>query len=151
VVALGVLGLVGLGTAACSDDDDDGTEAADPLGLGESAAGTCLQFEEEVGAEVTELPVIDCAEPHSHEIFAVVEHPDDVYPGFEALETFAQQECLAEFEPFVGTNAFDSELFHTWLVPTLDGWNEQDDREVVCVLGRQDGAAMTGSMRGATI
>jgi hypothetical protein len=133
--------------SACSDDDDD----ADPINLGEGGVGTCLLFAEDVGPEVDELPVVDCAIEHSHEIFAVVEHPADVYPGFEALEQFAQTECLGAFEPYVGVGAFDSALFYSWFVPTLDGWNDADDREVICVLGRHDSALMTGSMRDSNI
>ena len=76
--------------------------------------------------------------------------PPSVYPGFDVLEQFAQAECLASFEPYVGVGAFDSKLFYSWFVPTLDGWNDADDREVLCVLGRQDAALMTGSIRSRT-
>ncbi len=55
------------------------------------------------------------------------------------------------FEPYVGVGAFDSDLFYTWFVPTLDGWNDAEDREVLCVLARQDAALMTGSMRDSNI
>lgn len=137
--------VVGVG---CSGDDDGG---ADPLGLGQDAAGTCLQFDEAVGAEVTELPEIDCAEPHSHEIYAVEEHPDSVYPGFDVLEEYAQQVCLAAFQPYVGIDAFDSSLFHSWLVPTIDGWNDEDDREILCILGSHDGTPLVGSMQGTQV
>jgi hypothetical protein len=132
--------------SACSDDD--GGES--PIGLGEDGVGTCLLFAEDVGPDIDELPVVDCAVEHTHEIFAVIEHSADVYPGFEALEEFAQTECLRPFEPFVGVGAFDSDLFYSWFVPTLDGWNDGDD-EVVCVLGRHDAALMTGSMRDSNI
>jgi hypothetical protein len=132
---------------ACSDDDG----GEDAIGLGDGAIGTCLLFADDVGAEVDELPVVDCAVEHSHEIFAVLEHPDDVYPGFDVLEDFAQTECLGSFEPYVGVGAFDSELFYSWLVPSLDGWNDAEDREILCVLGRQDAALMTGSMRESNI
>jgi hypothetical protein len=138
------------GAAGCSSDDGtaDGTATVDPLGLGAEAVGTCLKFDEAVGAEVTELPVIDCELPHSHEIYAIEKHPADVYPGFEQLESFAQLECLAAFEPYVRNNPFDSTLFYSWLVPTLDGWNDEDDREVLCVLGDNDGAPLVGSKKG---
>jgi hypothetical protein len=132
--------------SACRDDG-----GADPLGLGEGSVGTCMLFVEDVGAEVDKFPIVDCANEHSHEIFAVVEHPGDVYPGFEALEQSAETACLGAFEPYVGVSAFDSELFYSWFVPTLDGWNDADDREIICVLGRNDAALTTGSMRGSNI
>ena len=133
--------------SACSDDDD----GEDPIGLGQDAVGTCLLVADDVGPDIDELPVVDCAVDHTHEIFAVIDYPADVYPGFDVLEQFAQAECLASFEPYVGVGAFDSKLFYSWFVPTLDGWNDADDREVLCVLGRQDAALMTGSMRESNI
>jgi hypothetical protein len=36
-------------------------------------------------------------------------------------------------------------------VPTIDGWNDADDREIICVLGRHGSALMTGSMRDSNI
>lgn len=145
VVALTL--AIGL-TAGCSGDDD-GTRTASPLGLGEEGEGTCLQFDDDADAIVLTLPVVDCEMPHTHEIYAVERHPADVYPGFTELEEYAQRVCLAAFEPYVGTNPFDSQLFHTWMVPTLDGWNDnqQPDREILCILGSQDNEPLTGSMR----
>ena len=49
------------------------------------------------------------------------------------------------------SEALDSDLFYTWFVPTLDGWNDAEDREVLCVLARQDAALMTGSIRDSNI
>jgi hypothetical protein len=141
-----------LATVGCSGDDDpDGVVEEDPLGLGERGPGTCLDFDDEVGAEITSLPVVPCTVSHSHEIYAVEDHPADVYPGFGELEDFAQRVCLAAFEPYVGANPFDSSLFHTWLVPTLDGWNDEDDREIVCVLGSHDAEPLVRSMRGSGV
>lgn len=146
-----MLGAVGAGLsgAGCSGDDD-GPSAESPLGLGEDGVETCLRFDDTVGAVVDELPVIDCTEPHTHEIYAVEIHPADLYPGFTELEVFAQQVCLAAFEPYVETNPFDSTLFHTWMVPTLDSWNDTPpDREILCILGAHDGELLTDSMRGS--
>lgn len=136
--------MVALG---CSGDDDDGPRTESPLGLGEEGVGTCLQFDEDAGELVQTLPVVDCETPHSHEIYAVVTHPAEVYPGFSELEEFAQRVCLAAFEPYVGTNPFDSALFHTWMVPTLDGWNDdrRPDREILCILGSHDNEPLVGS------
>ena len=105
-------------------------------------------LEATLGASVTELPVVPCDVSHTHEIFAkVADTADDVYPGMSALVAFAEAECYARFEEYVGINPFDSDLFIDWIVPSLDGWNDEDDREVLCVLGRQDGAPLTASAR----
>ena len=118
------------------------------IDVGTGAVGTCLDYlDGDIGAEVTELRTIDCAEPHSHEIFAVVVSDATVYPGFEALEETAQARCLAQFEDYVGIGVFDSTLFYSWLVPTLTSWDREDDREIICVLGDGEGAPLVGSMR----
>jgi hypothetical protein len=66
-------------------------------------------------------------------------------------ETFAQRECLGAFEPYVGISAFDSTLFFTWMVPSLEGWNTKKDRDVLCVLGAEDGRQLTKSMKGTNL
>jgi hypothetical protein len=144
VSAAVAVALVG---AACSGDDDGGEPAI--IDVGQAAVGVCLDVASDVGAEITELPTVECTELHTHEIFAVVESAESVYPGFEALETEAQAACLAQFEPYVGVNAFDSELFYSWLVPTLNSWEKEDDREIICVVGNGNGAPLIGSVAGS--
>jgi putative regulator of septum formation len=102
-----------------------------------------LQVDDELTAEVAELPVIDCTKPHTHEIFATVQNTvDAVYPGMAALEQFAETNCYKQFEPYVGIDWPDSSLFVTWIVPSLGSWNDEDDRAVMCVLGRKDGGQL---------
>ena len=141
--------------AACSDDDPADGESTPVLELGGEdgdAIGTCLLVTDELPAEVAELPVVPCELEHSHEIYYVEDDTRDVYPGLEALETFAQQVCVREFEPYVRISPFDSTLFFSWLVPTLDSWNsEQKDREVICVLGNLDGSLWTGTRKDSRI
>jgi hypothetical protein len=108
---------------------------------------TCLFVEGNMEPLVSELPVIDCDVPHTHEIIARV--PDtvhEVYPGFAALESLAELECYKAFEPYVGISPFDSNLFISWLVPTLDSWNDDNDRDILCVVGRFDGGQLDASV-----
>jgi hypothetical protein len=130
---------------ACSGDDSESV-----LDLGTDAVGTCLDFEQAPGATVEKLPVADCNEPHTHEIYFVPSVTDEaVYPGFEALDALAQARCLGAFEDYVGISAFESELFFSWLLPTLDTWERDGDREIVCVIGEGNGAPLPpGSVRG---
>jgi len=131
--------------ASCSDDGDEAERSV--IDVAPRGPGTCLDFGEEVTATVTELPVVPCEEPHTHEIFAVVISQADTYPGLDALEADAQARCLRPFEEFVGISAFDSELFYSWLVPTLTSWDRDDDREIICVAGEGNGAPLVGSVR----
>jgi hypothetical protein len=129
--------------AGCSNDDD----GAAVINLDATSVGTCLDFGDTIDAEVTTLPVAPCAEPHTHEIYAVVVTEEATYPGFEALEAEAQARCLGEFEDYVGVSAFDSELFFSWLVPTLNSWDREDDRQLICVVGEGNGAPLVGTVR----
>jgi hypothetical protein len=136
--------------AACGDDDADPFEPSEQpvLEVDATRQSVCLLVTEDLPDEVEELPTIGCDVPHTHEIYATLEYTErDVYPGADALGEFAQVECLTAFEPFVGISAFDSSLSYTWLVPSLNGWNEEDDRDVLCVLADRDGGELTGSMR----
>ena len=148
VAAVGIL-------AACSDDDADPNEPVDEPVLGvatNTGEPVCMKVTEDLPPEVEQLPIIGCDVPHTHEIYATPElDPNAVFPGLDALNEFAQLECLEAFEPFVGTSPFDSSLSYTWLVPTLGSWNEKDDREVLCVLADRGGAELVGSQRGAGI
>lgn len=137
----------------CSDDGDaDPTKpAAEPV-LEVSVdddQGTCMLVTPTLPPQVDELPLIGCELEHTHEIYqtVVAAEPGEVYPGLAALESIAQTECLTEFDRFVGISAFDSTLTYTWLLPTLDGWNDEDDREILCVLQNKDGSALVGSMK----
>jgi hypothetical protein len=143
--------VVALG--GCGGGDDVTKPKQEPvLDLGTGAEGTCLQVDDKLGAEVTKLPVIACDQPHTHEIYAVVTYTEkDVYPGTGELETFAQRECLRAFEPYVGISAFDSTLFFTWMVPSLEGWNAKKDRDVLCILGAQDSRQLSKSMKGSNL
>lgn len=151
MVLLGVLVAV---AAACSGSDgpiEPKNESASKAR--EDAVGKCLRFDEATDVQVQDLPVIPCTEPHTHEIYFVELNPEEVYPGFEKLEDQARLACLTAFDDYVGRSAFDSSLFYSWLVPTLDGWNDSkvDDRATLCVLGAGDGSLLTGTMKGANI
>lgn len=141
IVFSALIGVVAV--AACSGDDD-----GEPvLNLAEDGPGTCLLIPDDQGPQIESLPVIDCGEVHSHEIYSVPLIEEDVYPGFEALESFAQAACLRDFEPYVGISAFDSELFYSWIVPTLTSWDKEDDREVLCLAGNRGGSPLIGTVR----
>ena len=136
--------------AACS-----GVDHGDPvIKLSDEQVGTCLDFPPDTGPDIPSLPAVPCDVEHSHEIFAVIDYqPDDpesgadLYPSFEELERFSQAECLTLFEPYVGVGAFDSSLFYSWIVPTLTSWDKSDDRQVICVVGNQNGAPLFSSVK----
>ena len=143
-----------LATSCNGSDGPPQPEPEDAARVGADRIGRCLRFDEALDAVVQDLPFIDCTEPHTHQIYAVKEYDEnDVYPGFGELEDDARLACLGAFEAFVGRSAFDSSLFYSWLVPTLEGWNDKNikDRTTLCVLGAGDSSTLTESMEGSNV
>lgn len=131
---------------ACTGGDDADTN--DIIGVADDDTERCLDFELTDDSNIDDLPEVACSTEHSHELVGVVDSPADAYPGFDALEEFAQAACLTEFENFVGISAFDSALFYTWIVPSIDSWNsDEKDRQVLCLAGSADGRDLVGSVR----
>jgi len=151
VALAGVLVLVG-----CSDDGIERDESGQIVSPGdvsvfELAVGDCLDPGEQVGTELGDIRAVPCEDDHTMEVFALPEWPSeegDVFPGSNRLSDFADAACLDEFFGYVGIDYLDSELFFSYLLPTLAGWNDGDppDRQVVCVIVT-DGEPLTSSVR----
>jgi hypothetical protein len=149
-----IAALAIIATGCRGSDGPPEPEPEDAVDATENDIGRCLRFSEAIDALVEKLPYINCTEPHTHEIYAVKKYEENkVYPGFNELEDEARLACLSAFEGYVGRSAFDSSLFYSWLVPTLDGWNDPDieDRTTLCVLGMGDNSALTESVEGSNI
>ena len=101
-------------------------------------------------AEVGEVPLVDCTEPHDNEVYAVVTVDGDAFPGEEAIQAQADEVCLEAFDPFVGLDYESSALDFGWLVPTADSW-EMGDRVVACFVYRLDLAKVSGTLEGSSI
>jgi Septum formation len=108
--------------------------------------GDCFDDPTESG-EVSEVPIVDCAQPHDNEVYDAFDYDGDTFPGDDEMSATADQECQASFEEFVGIGYFDSELYATHLVPTQESW-DNGDREIICVL-YEPNEKLTGSMEGA--
>jgi hypothetical protein len=145
--------------AGCGGDDgaergDDGRvlEAGD-VSVFELLQGDCLSPPEEVQAGLEEVTVVPCAEPHTQEIFEIIEYEpaeegNDDFPGDDELDDFAQAACLDPFTDYVDIDYVDSSLFITYLLPTVRSWNEEGDREVVCI-AQTTGEQIQGSVEGS--
>lgn len=113
----------------------DGSKTVDEI-----AVGDCLNTPED--DVFFEIDPIDCTEPHDLEVFALVDlssvSPDFAiaasYPGDELVYESAIDECYDEFERYVGIPYEDSVLYMDAFTPTLEGWQEVDDRIANCVL-----------------
>jgi hypothetical protein len=113
----------------------DGSKTVDQI-----AVGDCLNTPEE--DVFYEIEPIDCTEEHDLEVFALVDlsavGPDFAvsasYPGDDAVYDAAINECWVEFERYVGVPYEESVLFMDAFTPTLEGWEEVDDRIANCVV-----------------
>jgi Septum formation len=81
--------------------------------------------------------VVPCATPHTSEAYADIDlsggAPDAEYPGEEAVNARAGEECRQRFNGYVGRD-YDSSSFEiVYLYPTAEDW-ELGDSFLVCAL-----------------
>src|SRR5690554_5522237 len=94
-----------------------GLESVEDMQL---AAGECIddsvvgqEGEQEVGA----LPVVDCAEPHTGEVYHVEDIPDGEF-NLVTVNNTADDACYNAFEPFVGIAYEESKYYISSIVPS---------------------------------
>jgi Septum formation len=153
-----VLTALVLAGGACSGDDDDedagrdDTSETTPAEAEEATVfqledGDCLTSDPSVQGEVSEVPKVDCEDPHFSEVFHTYTIDANTLPSAGDMEGIVEDQCLAEFETFVGMPYTESALEVTWLEPTPESW-ERGDRELVCMITDPAGQT-TGSLEGA--
>ncbi|MEV2278020.1 septum formation family protein [Nocardiopsis sp. NPDC049922] len=116
----------------------------------ELAVGDCFVGDEMfgTGSEVSDVPLVDCAESHDAEIYYLYDMEGDTYPGQDAAWAEAEETCQGQvFTDFVGVAYADSEIFVGSLTPTQETWDGLNDREVVCYVFTEE--MITGSLEGA--
>lgn len=106
--------------------------------------GQCFDDTDETG-EVSEVPIVDCDEPHDNEVYHLFDVAGSDYPGDDAVQEQAGEQCLNSFESYVNSAYAESEFYYGWLTPTSGSW-DGGDREVVCILFA-DGEQVAGSAR----
>lgn len=125
-------------------EGSEGSESADVFAL---SVGDCVTDESELTGEVTEVPIIDCDEPHASEVFHSYMIPDTSLPDQAGIETIVQEQCLPAFESFIGLDYNSSVLEVNYLSPTPDSW-DAGDRELLCLVYDPSGN-VTGTLAGA--
>ncbi|WP_156253108.1 septum formation family protein [Pseudactinotalea terrae] len=111
--------------------------------------GECIVTDELGSEEITEIPTVDCSEPHDAQVVGKFDLEDGDFPGLDALKTEADEGCATEFESFVGTAVGESSLQVSYIHPTEQTWDQADDREVLCFAVSAEDA--TESWEGAGI
>jgi hypothetical protein len=130
--------------------DEETTPAeAEEISVFKLAVGDCFNGPQE-GAEeelISTVPVVPCSEPHSDEVYALVNLPDSEFPGQDGIYAQGDELCVAEFEGFVGLSYRESALDYWLIAPDEEGWRA-GDREVVCNIYDPAGN-VTGTLSGA--
>ena len=147
--------------AACSGDDGGGTAASTTTTVVRSTAedaplevGQCGDVPEiRVGGALdpAAIDALPCSQPHDVEVAAVFEHPAAPgadFPGADAVDGYATDQCLLRFEAYVGTPYEASSLDVAFVAPGEDGW-DAGDRRIACVLYHVDFEPPTAPVRGS--
>jgi len=122
------------------------------VGLRSIEAGACFwPPEDDPGAEDAAVWVVDCSVPHRHEVLDVIRYDGPVaregrFPGSSVIQDWAEEQCAARFEPFVGIPWTRSELDLSMWWPNAASW-DRADRSVICVVFDPSDEVNTASFR----
>ena len=106
------------------------------------AVGDCFQDPEDGATLITDVTMVDCAEPHDNEVFHIYE--------IDSIGTEAEyfDDCVAQFTGYVGSDYATSEIFVSMISPTAEGFADGDD-EVICIAFLEPPNRLTGSVKGS--
>ena len=122
--------------------DGEGGETADVFTL---RVGECL--DDVATGLVSDVNVIDCASPHTYEVYTDFSASGDTFPGTDELDITADEGCYAAFSTFVGLTYEESALDYVYLTPTEESWGA-GDRLVSCLVADPAGPTI-GTLSGA--
>ncbi|GLI28526.1 hypothetical protein ARHIZOSPH14_27680 [Agromyces rhizosphaerae] len=94
------------------------------------------------------VPVMPCSDPHLAEAFHEFDLGTTSLPSDDELFPMVAAECDAAFESFVGVEWSLSSLNWYYFAPTVESWDEVDDRRVLCMVFDPAGLT-TGTLAGA--
>lgn len=128
--------------------DDEGAivEAAD-ADVFSVLVGDCVNYDDVAAGLVETIPTIPCGEAHDSEAFASTDMPAGDFPGVDAIDAAALEFCTAEFATFVGLSYEESALDFWQLTPSQQGWEQADDRQLLCFVQDLEGGVI-GSLKG---
>ena len=116
------------------------------------AVGDCLA--EPSDELITKVETINCDEAHDYEVYAVVQLLDPEtapYPGQDETYFTSIESCFPRFETYIGMAYADSLYDINTIYPTEESWDEDEDREVICLVAEPsftgDIVPVTGSLR----
>jgi molecular chaperone DnaK len=141
-IGIGVLVLIVavLATLAITAQGNEETSVADV------DVGDCFN------GDANDLDVVECAEPHGAELFAVVPAADASvpYPGAEQARTDGGNACALQLVAYYGAEtgvAAGNGLELSPIAPSQEQWDD-GDTETYCLAVSADGGSLQGSVHG---
>jgi len=148
LTAAGALLILGSALTGCSAVKSV-IDVADPIVSAVNDESTWLEvgdcFNEQADEIVTDVPTVPCTDAHDYEVYANITIDRATYPGDDEVAKLADEGCLAPFTTYIGTAFENSSLDYSYYTPTLDGWNNHDDRGVTCIVFDPNGKT-TGTL-----
>ena len=145
-LTLGAASIALVGCSGSGGNTPAATNTADSTDVFTIKVGDCLN-DADVQGEVSEVPTVDCAQPHDSEAYASITMADGEFPGADAVKTQSESGCTEKFNSFVGVDYGTSKLDYSYYYPTAESW-AQGDREILCLILDPAGQT-TGSLKGA--
>lgn len=117
---------------------------------GNLQVGDCFDEPATTEETIDDVQHRPCTDPHDAEVVFVGNYTPDseTYPSDEQFRTFFEATCTSAFNTFTGLDFItDTTYDMSAYTPTFEGWNDDDDRKVICYAVRLDGAQMTTSIK----
>ena len=155
-----VIGLSGLGLVSAAvfgsglatrDEAGEITQSGD-IDVFSLQVGDCLEdLDSDSGVDedgvtwVSQGIAVPCSEPHVYEVFSQL-----FFNGLDRkeIEEITFDECLKDFESYVGVPFEESVFYITGLFPSLESY-ATGDREVTCMIFVEGEKPLKGSARGS--
>lgn len=148
--AAAVAGIAVFGGASAIDDNttrNDNGEIVEAGGLGAFAVqmGDCVQMPND--DFIQSFEAVPCSTPHDAQAYAEVEMLLTGDYDEPAIATEADRICLNEFEKFTGESYSSSAYYYTYLYPSEQSYDQQDDRSALCFISGAPGEKLTSDLR----
>jgi len=110
--------------------------------------GPCYDLEVDDDNILTDWSEVSCSGPRQVEVSFAAQFEGGAFPGDDYLAGEAADTCAAAFENYVGIPEEQSVYRLDWIVPTENTWTS-GDRQGTCLVVSEDGAALSGTVKGS--
>lgn len=109
--------------------------------------GMCFVTPEDPAA--ISVTVVDCRTTHDHEVIGNTDLPGtDTWPGDDAVDKAAGEQCEKSFDSYVGVDYDLSELEIDYFTTDREGW-EDGDHTLICMVFDPGDESLSKSLKGS--